>query len=271
MTLIALLTIALYLAATGLIIRRVRSGQAAGDTDRQRTLALVLAALALIAHGLLLYDCLHCDSSAGIDLRVLNSLSLIMWLTAILIMGSALRHPVENLGIVVLPLAALTAALGFFTQGEAVVRTPDPGVDAHILLSLLAYSLLTLGALQAITLAWQHKALHSHQPRGIVRLLPPMQSVEHLMFAFITVGFVLLTAGLLTGLLFLDNLFAQHLVHKTILSIVAWLIFAGLLIGRQVAGWRGRTAVHWTLAGFGMLLLAYFGSKIVLEWILGIR
>ncbi|MGC9456016.1 MAG: cytochrome C assembly family protein [Halothiobacillaceae bacterium] len=271
MTLIALLTIALYLAATGLIIQRVRDGRDAGSVDRTRSLALGLAALALIGHGLLLYDCLHCDTAAGLDLRVLNALSLVMWLTAILIMGSALRHPVENLGIAVLPLAALASALGFFTRGEAVIRTPDPGVDAHILLSLLAYSLLTLAALQAVTLAWQHKALHSHQPRGIVRLLPPMESVEHLMFAFITVGFALLTAGLLTGLLFLDNLFAQHLVHKTVLSIIAWLIFAGLLIGRQVAGWRGRTAVHWTLAGFGTLLLAYFGSKIVLEWVLGIR
>jgi len=271
MTLIALATAALYLFATGLFVQRIRRGDCAGTCTRLRATALLVAGAALIAHGIILYDCLHCDLGGGLDLRVLNALSLVMWLTAILIMGSALRHPVENLGILVLPLTALAVLLSVFTGGPKVAKTLGPGVDAHILLSLLAYSLLTLAALQAITLAWQHRALHSHHPRGIVRLLPPMESVEHLMFAFITAGFVLLTAGLLTGLIFLDNLFAQHLVHKTVLSILAWLIFAGLLLGRQLAGWRGRTAVHWTLTGFGVLLLAYFGSKIVLEWILGIR
>lgn len=97
-----------------------------------------------------------------------------------------------------------------------------------------------------------------------------MESVEQLMFRFIVTGFLLLTLALVTGFLFFENIFAQHLVHKTALSVIAWVVFAVLLVGRHVAGWRGRTAVQWTLAGFILMGLAYFGSKIVLEWILDI-
>ena len=82
-------------------------------------------------------------------------------------------------------------------------------------------------------------------------------------------GFVLLSIALLTGWLFVENLLAQDLVHKTVLSGVAWFVFAALLIGRYRAGWRGRTAIRWTLTGFVLLALAYFGSKVVLEVILG--
>jgi len=84
----------------------------------------------------------------------------------------------------------------------------------------------------------------------------------------LTIGFLLLTLSLLSGALFLENLFAQHLVHKTVLSIIAWIVFAVLLSGRWFYGWRGRTAIRYTLSGFVILMLAYFGSKLVLELIL---
>jgi ABC-type uncharacterized transport system permease subunit len=93
--------------------------------------------------------------------------------------------------------------------------------------------------------------------------------VEKVMFRLIGGGFVLLTLALLTGFIFVTNLFTQHLVHKTVLSLIAWVIFGVLLIGRTRYGWRGRPAVRWTLWGFGFLLLAYFGSKFVLEYLLG--
>jgi ABC-type uncharacterized transport system permease subunit len=92
--------------------------------------------------------------------------------------------------------------------------------------------------------------------------------METLLFQMITAGVLLLTVSLGTGFLFLHDLFAQHLVHKTVLSFLAWAIFCGILIGRQRYGWRGRVAVNWILAGFVLLLLGYFGSKFVLELIL---
>ena len=95
-----------------------------------------------------------------------------------------------------------------------------------------------------------------------------LQTMESLMFQMLAIGFTLLTLALVTGILFLEDIFAQHLVYKTFLSIAAWGIFSILLWGRWTFGWRGRKAIRWTLSGFGLLILAYFGSKLVLEIIL---
>ncbi|MEQ1638294.1 MAG: cytochrome c biogenesis protein CcsA, partial [Methylococcales bacterium] len=95
-----------------------------------------------------------------------------------------------------------------------------------------------------------------------------LQTMESLLFQMIGTGMVFLSVSLISGFIFIENLFAQHLVHKTVLSILAWIIFTGLLFGRLRYGWRGKTAVKWTLSGFILLLLAYFGSKLVLELIL---
>ena len=92
--------------------------------------------------------------------------------------------------------------------------------------------------------------------------------MEKLLFELIWIGFILLTLSVASGFIFLDDMFAQHLVHKTILSIIAWCIFAILLYGRHAQGWRGTTAIKLTIAGFVVLMLAYFGSKFVLEIIL---
>ena len=124
-------------------------------------------------------------------------------------------------------------------------------------------------ALLAILLAFQESALRSRRlDSGLFRALPPLTLTETLMFRLIGAGFVLLTLTLLSGVLFVDNLFAQHLVHKTVLSIAAWIVFGVLLFGRWRWGWRGRRAVRLTLAGMVVLLLAFFGSKFVLEVVL---
>ena len=121
----------------------------------------------------------------------------------------------------------------------------------------------------AILLAFQERALRNHRlDSGLFRALPPLTLTETLMFRLIGAGFVLLTLTLLSGVLFVDNLFAQHLVHKTVLSIAAWIVFGVLLFGRWRWGWRGRRAVRLTLAGMVVLLLAFFGSKFVLELVL---
>ena len=142
-------------------------------------------------------------------------------------------------------------------------------MTVHIFSSLLAYSFLNIAAIQALLLAAQDVCLRGRHPDGfLVRSLPSLQSMESLMFQLIGAGLDLLTVSLLTGFLFLENMFAQHLVHKTVLSLLAWLVFAILLIGRLRHGWRGQIAIRWTVSGFGALMLAYFGSKLVLELIL---
>jgi ABC-type uncharacterized transport system permease subunit len=101
-----------------------------------------------------------------------------------------------------------------------------------------------------------------------VRALPPLQTMESLLFEMIAVGFVLLSLALLSGFSFLEDMFAQRQVHKTVLSIIAWFVFGTLLWGRYRFGWRGQKALIWTLSGFVVLMLAYFGSKVVIELIL---
>jgi ABC-type uncharacterized transport system permease subunit len=171
------------------------------------------------------------------------------------------------LGVVVFPLAALTL-LGYHAYGHGPAQPLDWRLQLHAWFALLAYATLAVAALLAIMLWLQERALRRREFHNWLRALPPLVELETLLFRTITVGFVLLTATLLTGLLFVENLLAQHLVHKTALSVLSWLAFGGLLLGRWRYGWRGATAVRWTLAAMALLVMAFFGSKFVLELVL---
>jgi len=138
----------------------------------------------------------------------------------------------------------------------------------HILISITAYSVLAMAALQSIVFALQEHQLRHKHPVRAMRLLPPLQTMEELLVQLLTIGFFLLSLSLATGLMFVHDIFTQHLAHKTILSILAWVIFALVLCGRWSLGWRGQKLIRWTLSGFAILMLAYFGSKLVLELIL---
>jgi len=205
----------------------------------------------------------------GINLGFFNAASLIGLLTAVLLLIAAFGRPLANLGVALLPFAAFT--LGMMLAFPAQERTTEAAnwrLDLHILMSIMAYSLFAIAAVQAILLAIQDHQLRNRRPGGIIRALPPLQTMEDLLMQLILAGFILLTLALLSGFFFLEDIFAQHLVHKTVLSIAAWLVFATLLWGRWKFGWRGRTAIRWTLGGYIALMLAYFGSKLVLELLL---
>ena len=240
-----------------------------GETPSKKTaLTLTLIASLLHAGALGLCACNH----EGIDLGVLKALSMSGLVTTLIVLVSSLRLPLENLLLPVIPLAMLSLGAQLAWPGAPQnMVAHSPALDLHILLSILAYSLFTLAALQALLLAQQHRALHARRPSHLANILPPLEDMEILLFRMIGAGFVLLTFALATGFMFLDNIFAQHLVHKTILSLISWIVFAVLLIGRYSVGWRGQTAVRWTLSGYTVLLLGFIGSKIVLEWVLGVQ
>ena len=265
-TLIGILAIVLYLTTSTLLGWRLAHGST--ETLSSRSAILVLGMGAVILHAALLYPAII--SHEGMKLGFFNAASLIGWLIAALLLVAAVRKPVENLGIVLMPIAALSLALErLYPNATHVVRTSGSWqLDTHILVSILAYSLLTIAAVQAILLAIQDQHLRNRHPGGFIRALPPLQIMEELLFQMIGLGFLLLSLSLFSGILFIDDIFAQHLVHKTVLSICAWLVFGVLLWGRWHFGWRGRTAIRWTLGGFVTLMLAYFGSKLVLELIL---
>ncbi|MFN2310052.1 MAG: inner membrane protein YpjD [Gammaproteobacteria bacterium] len=265
--LIGILAIFLYLASSLLFAVRLARHDLAGSVSRNT--ALILGLLATLLHGTAMYPVLVTPN--GLNLGFFNAASLVGWLTALLLLTSSLRQPLENIGIALLPTAALSIALMFAYPSQHVLSEGSHWqLDLHILLSILAYSLLVIAVLQAMLLAMQDHQLRNRHPGGLIRALPPLQTMETLLIQLISTGFILLSLALLTGLLFLEDIFAQHLVHKTVLSLVAWGVFATLLWGHWRFGWRGRTVTRWTLGGFLFLMLAYFGTKLVLELLLGV-
>ncbi len=205
----------------------------------------------------------------NLNFSFFNIASIISSLVVLLLLLATLNKSVEKLGLVIFPLASISLLMTLLAPAEKhVLLINSWQMNLHILSSIIAFSLLNIAALQAILLAIQEKQLRKHPPKRLVQNLPPMQTMESLLFQMIATGILFLTISLMTGFIFIEDLFAQHLAHKTILAIVAWITFSCLLIGKTKYGWRGQTAVKWTLSGFTLLLLAYFGSKFVLELIL---
>jgi len=265
-TIVSLIATALYLAA-GLLLA-VRLFKLPERLGPAKSWLLALGLLAVVLHGAVLD--VEVVLANGYDLGFFNVMSLVACLVALLLLGVSVFRPVENLGIVVLPLAAVAIVLQLlFHDPHVVLRNAPVGLDLHVTLSILAYSILTIAAVQSILLYIQDSHLHNKHPGGFIRILPPLQTMESILFQMIVLGFALLSLALFSGLLFVQDIFAQHLVHKTVLSIIAWLMFAVLLWGRWQFGWRGRIAIRWTLTAFIVLFLAYFGSKMVIELILG--
>jgi ABC-type uncharacterized transport system permease subunit len=229
-----------------------------------RRLAQWLPVLALSLHLVLLGAQLFRGDSVVIGVR--EALSLFAWQSALLLWLFCLREPLQVLGVLVYPFAGLAAVTATVLPSPMQpIAITEWKVQLHIVLSLLSAGLLTLAAVQAVALALQDRLLHGHTRLGLMQALPPLQTMEQLLFQLIALGFFLLSLSLLSGMLFIHNLFAQHLAHKTVLSIVAWALFGLLLWGRWRHGWRGRAAIRWALSGYGALILAYFGSKWVLE------
>ena len=259
MILLAPLALVLYLAAGGLIaLGYYRSAPAL------RKLGTTSAVIAALLHASVTWQAMA--TPLGWDVNFVHTLSLAaLMIVAVLLMTSPWSRTVET-GIIAFPGAALCLALQWLLTPEALVLTQVSAMlEMHVFTSLLAYSLLSIAAINALMLAAQDYALRHPRPLRKLELLPPLAVIETVMFRLITAGWVVLTASLVTGLLFIDNLFDQHLVHKTALSLLSWVLFAALLAGRHWLGWRGRHAVNWTLAAMAVLALAYFGSKLVLE------
>ena len=257
--------ITLYLACTVLLLLKLRHFAPLEGVNKGAI--LVPGFLGLVIHLYALK--LSMMTPAGVNLGFYTALSLVSAFIALFTLISALRHPIEIIGILVLPLASLAVAIDQAATSSHILPPGSPGgLIFHVVSSIVAYSVLGLAALHAIVLWYQNSLLHHHQPGGVVRLLPPLKTMESLLFDTIIIGFICLSLSLASGMVFLEDMFAQHLAHKTVLSIIAWLVFAILLIGRWLVGWRGRTAIRWTLGGFISLMLAYFGSKFVLEIIL---
>ncbi len=257
---LGLLSIVCYLISTIMLAKDI-------ITEKTRFHSIYPAWAAVIIH--FAYLTVISMQYHRIDFSFFNMASITSAIITLLLLLAGISKPIEKLGIAIFPIALSMLALSMAFPGkERILQNYSWQMSTHILSSVIAFSLLSIAALQAIFLAIQEQQLRKHPPQRIILSLPPLQTMESLLFQMITTGVVFLSVSLISGFIFIDDLFAQHLVHKTVLSIVAWIIFTGLLLGRARYGWRGQPAIRWTLIGFTLLLLAYFGSKLVLELIL---
>ena len=260
--LLALLTGFLYFA-NGLRARtRVRD---LNQASKPETLSTTLGLVACLGHGFLLKTSLF--QGDAVSLGLLPMLSVTAFAMALVIALNQLRRPMNHLAQVVFPLAGLTLMIQTVYPGQGPMRVEvAPALTLHITLSILAYSLLALGALQALYLTWHDQRMKQKQSGASLFL--PIQTLDTLLFESIWIGLIALTLSIGTGFLFMDSLAVPGLIHHTILTAMAWLVFVILLWGRYRLGWRGSLAAAWTLLGFILLALGYFGSKFVVEVVL---
>lgn len=254
--------IALYIAASGYLIAQLCRRETISKSWLQAFAGCGLAFHAIAVQGIIF-------AGDGFQFGFFKVSALIFWVINALVLISSLKKPVHTLFTLLFPLSALSLLTSIFSQGPTLPYSEiSTALASHILLSILAYSLLSIATVQALFLAYQNHQLRSKHPTGAVRLLPPLQTMEALLFEMLWGGQILLSISIATGFIFLHDIFAQDLAHKTVFSIIAWFIYAILLWGRHQLGWRGNRAIRWTLVGFAALMLAYFGSKLVLELLL---
>jgi ABC-type uncharacterized transport system permease subunit len=263
-----IVVLAFYLAGAAWLAAGVYRAQ--GNVAMGRRISgLTLGVIAVLAHAVVVWRSIIAKPEFAFTLA--ETASLIGCLVGGIAVVWAWQRPrFAGIGAVLLVTAGLVAApTNEGARTFAVVERASWELTAHIVLSVSAYALITIAAAMAIALALLDQRLRKRKPLGWLSILPSVEALEAGTFQALGTGFAMLTLSLFSGFIFVDDLFSQQLSRKTILSCLAWLVFATLLYGRWRFGWRGRTAVRWTLSGFALLGLAYFGSKIVLEMILG--
>ena len=250
----------LYAASAWVMLRSVAN-------PRLSPLAWALAFAAILAHSDAIVRMMRIAGPVSIGL--LEAMSMLGWTLAVLACFICMERRHRVLGAILLACAAFGARVTDRGRAYPVENMPGWELTTHIVLSMGAAALLFAAAVTALLLVFLDRRLHTRRLVDLPSILPPLDALEKVMFRLDRRGFRPALVALFTGFVFVTNLFEQHLIHKTVLSLAAWVIFGVLLIGRIRYGWRGRSAVRWTLSGFAMLALAYFGSKFVLETLLG--
>ena len=258
----------LYVCAHIWLMASVRATNGTLPSHAKRLIGLISAVMAWVLHGYSLCSILFRADNLG--LSIYAATSIVGWVIAAITVITVFRQPrfawIGALLLLCAGLSALGLRIGDPLSTEEPLRW---ALTTHVILAVVAYSLIAIGAVMALVLIWVDRRLHRHQALQALTKLPSVEALETTMFQAITAGFALLTLTLFSGFIFVENLFAQHLIHKTILSCLSWLLLAIVLVQHRRLGWRGKIAAKWVVSGFGALGLAYFGSKFVLESILG--
>lgn len=233
-----------------------------------------VTALAWLVHGAALWFDLATPGSLRVGFAMM--LSAALWISVAAYWFENRNLALDGLRRLVMPCAAGAALLPALFPGSLMpLQGQSPAFGWHIAVAVLAYSTLTIAAFHAVLMALQESRLHARAAGaswlgGALDQLPALLTMEKLLFRLIWIGFVLLSLTVLSGIVFSEELFGRPLKwdHKSVFALLSWLLFAALLAGRRWRGWRGKTALRFTLAGFATLVLAYVGSRFVLEVIL---
>ncbi|WKE66468.1 cytochrome c biogenesis protein CcsA [Gallaecimonas kandeliae] len=205
----------------------------------------------------------------GENLGVLNVASMSAWVVVMLMTTAAMRLPVLQLMPIVHGFAALVVLVAWQVPVKWVLHlNAEPEVVIHITLSLIAYAVMVIAAIYALELAFINRQLKHRRLSALPAFLPPLMTVERQLFQLMLVGLIVLSLALASGFVFVDGMFARAQIHKTVFSLLAWLVYALALYAHYRHGWRGRGAVWASLGGAVLLTLAYFGSRFVQEVIL---
>jgi len=260
---IAIAAIVLYVAATIRIATPPTQRTIASFDARGQAIVLLIAASA--AHAVVLY--VTVVAGDGFNFGIFNTASLAGWVIGATVLLIMFWRPVDSLAVVIFPAVAMMIALAIGFPSSRILPTDTPfGLQLHIVLSLIAYALFAIATVQAMYLGIADYKLRHHKP--ILDFLPPLPTMENVLFQLTGFAFVLLTASLALGALYIADIRAQHLAHKIVFSVLAWGVFAVLLVGRWRFSWRGLRAIKFVIAGFALLALGFFGTKAVLELIL---
>ncbi len=226
----------------------------------------LLSGAAIGLHGFFIIPLIF--QTNGLDLSLFLSIGLIAFVVNLIVFFSSLKKPLHSMYLALFPISVASLSAALMVPSTKSLLLISSYVQAHIVSSVLAYSLLAIAALHALLTGYQNWTLKNKRQNWLMRTFPPLQTMEVFLFELILAGEILLTLSLISGFLFYENLFDQRLLHKVTLSIIAWLVYAVLLWGRYSRGWRGIKAISWSWVGFIAILLGYVGSKVVLEFIL---
>lgn len=258
----------IYLCGSLWLIAAAWRGSDPRNAHGKLLTGLTVSGLGIVLHAYLLFRALF--RSSALALNTTDAASLVGWIIAIFTLWKIWQRPrFATIGSILLLCVGAAAVITDDGSRDFVTSQSGWELTAHIIIAIVAYSLIAIGAAFALALSALDRRLRKHQPLGALNSLPSVEALEAGMFQTISVGFALLTLTLFSGFFFVQDLVAQHLAHKVALSCLAWLILGTLLVGRWRLGWRGRIAARWALGGFVLLGLAYFGSKFILEVLLG--
>lgn len=251
-----------YGLAFALQLQRLRSG---GNT---RSPILFCGLVAALAHAVSAWEIVR--PADGYHFGITQISTLIALAISVLALGSSLRKPLDNLFLGLFPLAIATILLSLIVGGNFPTTRLGPATGGHVLLSVLAYGFISIAALQAVFLSYQNYRLKRGHAGGLLARLPPLQDMEAFLLELLWAGEILLSLAIVAGFFFIDDVWSMDgIVHKSFFTLLAWLLFAVLLWGHHRLGWRGTTMIRGTLTGFVLLVVGFYGSKFVLEYVLG--